>query len=75
VDITVQGTISDQLKQAVKDVPYNLAANNQYIFHVIDMNKTNSILAELMKQGLTIVKVEPVRQSLETLISKMIKEN
>ena len=75
VDITVQGTISDQLKQAVKDAPYNLVANNQYIFHVRDMNKTNTILTELMKQGLTIVKVEPVRQSLETLISKMIREN
>ncbi len=75
VDITAQGKISDQLKQAMKDVTYNLAANNQYIFHVRDMNTTNTILSELMKQGLTIVKVEPVRQSLETLISKMIKEN
>lgn len=74
VDITAQGKINDQLKQALKEVTYNLAANNQYIFHMQDMNKTNTLIAELIKQGLIIMKVEPVRQSLETLISNMIKE-
>jgi ABC-2 type transport system ATP-binding protein len=63
--------ISDGIKQMVKNITCN---NEQCIFHVNDMGKTNTILSELIKNGFNIIKVEPVRQSLETLISKMIKE-
>ncbi len=63
--------ISNNIKQLVKNITCN---NEQCIFHVNDMEKTNTILSELIKNGFSIIKVEPVRQSLETLISKMIKE-
>ncbi len=76
VDITAKGKITDQLKQGLKDILYSPAtSNNQYIFHIKDMGRTNAVLSELMKNGFTIIKVEPVRQTLETLISNMIKEN
>ena len=76
VDITAKGKITDQLKQAIKDIQYGPAtSNNQYIFHIKETGRTNAVLSELMKNGFTIIKVEPVRQTLETLISNMIKEN
>ncbi len=76
VDITAKGKITDQLKQGLKDILYSPAtSNNQYIFHIKDMGRTNAVLSELIKNGFTIIKVEPVRQTLETLISNMIKEN
>ena len=75
VDITAKGKINDQLKQSIKDIQYGLAtSNNQYIFHIKDMVRTNAVLSELIKNGFTIIKVEPVRQTLETLISNMIKD-
>ena len=76
VDITAKGKITDQLKQAIKDIQYGPAtSNNQYIFHIKETGRTNAVLSELIKNGFTIIKVEPVRQTLETLISNMIKEN
>ena len=76
VDIAAKGKITDQLKQGLKDILYSPAtSDNQHIFHIKDMSRTNAVLSELMKNGFTIIKVEPVRQTLETLISNMIKEN
>lgn len=72
VDITATGKLTEQIKQAVKDIT---CTNEQCIFHLHDMEKTTMILNELIKSGFSIIRVEPVRQSLETLISKMIKEN
>ncbi len=72
VDITAKGKLNDRVKQLVKNIT---CSNEQCIFHVNDPEKTNAILSELIKNGFNIVKVEPVRQTLETLISKMIKEN
>ncbi|MGC9027768.1 MAG: ABC transporter ATP-binding protein [bacterium] len=71
VDITAKGKLNDQVKQLVKDIT---CSNEQCIFHVHEPERTNMILSELIKNGFSIIKVEPVRQSLETLISKMIKE-
>ncbi len=72
VDITAKGKINDQIKQLVNNSTCN---NEQCIFHVSDTDKTNAVLSELIKNGFRIVEVEPVRQTLETLISKLIKEN
>ncbi|MCL4468439.1 MAG: ABC transporter ATP-binding protein [Deltaproteobacteria bacterium] len=76
VDIAAKGKITDQLKQGLKDILYSPAtSDNQYIFHIKEMGRTNEVLSELMKNGFSIIKVEPVRLTLETLISNMIKEN
>ena len=72
VDITAKGKMNDQRKHIVNNITYN---NEQCIFHVGSMDKTNAVLSELIKNGFIVIKVEPVRQTLETLISKMIKEN
>jgi len=71
VDITANGRLNDRIKELVRNITCN---NEQCIFHVSDPGKTNEILSELIKNGFSIVKVEPVRQTLETLISRMIKE-
>lgn len=72
VEITAKGKINNQIRQLVKNINCN---NEQCIFYVDEPEKTNMILLELLKNGFSIMKVEPVRQSLETLISRLIKEN